>query len=131
MRTKRPASAAVKHGRSVSSRKLEASIEKPNYVSWDNPGCAFALNHHGPGAIRRCGPRDCVAEAMRNLKIMRLTKGKIVAIVVAPLLFGACFVVAASYMVSGVEPPSGMEASVGAMTHSASGAGPAHHGHRP
>jgi hypothetical protein len=70
----------------------------------------------------------------KELQNMRLTRVKLVAIVVAPLLSGVCMVAAAHYFMSGLEPPMAMAAPVGAATVCVSGDAPAHHiarhGHR-
>jgi hypothetical protein len=61
---------------------------------------------------------------------MRLTKVKLVAIVAVPLLSGACFVAAAHYLMSGLEPPRTTAPPVGAANVCVPRDAPVHHAAR-
>lgn len=58
---------------------------------------------------------------------MQFTKVNVVAIVVAPLLCGACVVAAAHYLMSGPDPPRIAPAPVTAATSCLPGIAPAYH----
>jgi hypothetical protein len=66
---------------------------------------------------------------------MKLTKVKVVAMVVTPLISGVCVVAGAHYLMSGLEPPKITAPPVAAAAACVSGDVPvyhiARHGHRP
>jgi hypothetical protein len=66
---------------------------------------------------------------------MRLTKLKVLTIVVAPLLSGACVIAVAYHLMSGLEPPKATAAPIEAAKVSVPTNGPlygvARHGHGP